>query len=76
MFGLTRKLVSAKRKVFNVFRLIGGLENEDSNVSSPSHIFEVAPYELVKPLRKYSLEAEFKKAQALAYWRMLENRPK
>ena len=55
MFGIKGKLVSAKQKVFKVFRLIGALGKEGPNVSSPTPVFAVAPYESVNSLPNYSL---------------------
>jgi len=75
MFGIKRKLVSARQKAFKAFRLFGGLEKEDPNVSSPTPVFTVAPYEPVSSITDYALEAELKKAKALAYWHM-SDRPK
>ena len=74
-FGMRRKLVSAGQRVSRVLRLMSGLGKEDSNVSSPTPVPTVAPFETVNSLTSYSLEAELKKAQALAYWRMAD-RPK
>ena len=76
MLGIRGKLGSAKEKVLKVFRLISGLGKEDSNVSLPTPVITVAPYEPVKPFTNYSLEAELKNAEALMYWRMLLDRPK
>ena len=76
MLGIKGKLASARQKVSKMLRLISGLRKEDSNVSSPTPVFTAAPYETVNPLTSYSLEAELKKAQALAYWRMWQDRPK
>ena len=69
MFGIKGKLVSAKQKVF---RLISLLRKEESNVSSSTSVLTAAPYEPVNPLTNYCLEAELKRAEALAYWRMLD----
>lgn len=76
MFGKKGKLGTAKQKVFQVLKLISGLEREDSDISLPSPVFTVAPHEQVHSSANHSLEAELKKAEALAYARMLLNKPK
>jgi len=68
-FGIKGKLTSAKRKVLSVIRLIGSLENRRSNVSSSNSEFAEAPYESLKMLKNFALEAELKKAETLWYWR-------
>lgn len=70
MLGIKRELVSAKQKVFKVFRLIPGIGKEGSNISSPTLIFSVVSYEPVNSHTNYSLQAELKKAKALMYCRM------
>ncbi len=75
-FGIKGKLGSARQKAFKVLRLIGHLGREDSNVSSATPVLTLAPYEPLNSLTKYALEAELKKAKALAHWRMWQDRPK
>lgn len=73
MLGIKGELVSAKQKVLRVFRLIRGTGKEGSSVSSPA-VFSVVSYESVNSLTNYSLEAEMKKAKALAHLRMWDRR--
>lgn len=73
-FEIKGKLVSAKQKVFKVFRLIRGL----GKVSSPAPVSYEPTNSLAcihAPIRNYAFEAEFKKAAALAHWRRWD-RPK
>lgn len=74
-FGIKRKLVSTKQKVFKLFRLMGSLRDQDSNVSSPNPAFTEASYEPLNFLTNHALEVELKKAEALEYWQRWLKRP-
>jgi len=74
-FGIKRKLVSTKEKAFKLFRLLGSLRNEDSDVSLPNQAFKEASYQPPNLLRNHAIEVELKKAEALEYWRKWLNRP-
>jgi hypothetical protein len=76
MSGIKGKLVSVRQKAFKALRLISGVEKEDANISSPTPTFAATAYEPVNALTNYSLEAELKKAQALAHWKRWQDRPK
>lgn len=76
MFGKEGKLVSVTQEVFKLVRLIAVSGKEDSNISSPSPTFTVAPSKSVRSIKNYSLGADLKKGQALAYPLMEQNRPK
>ena len=76
MVGLKGKLVLAKQKAVEVFRLISSSGKEDSNISSSNAVFRVAaPYETMKARTRALARAERTKAEALVYWRMWD-RPK
>ena len=80
-FGMKRKLISAKHKVFHLMRSIGILGKEDPNVSSLGTVSTVASSEPVEAFANRSLEVELfpielKKAEALRYWRTFMDRPK
>jgi len=76
MFGIKGKLLSTKQKVFSLFRLIGNLGNEDSDVSSPNSVFTDVPYVPVYSFKNYAIEAEVAKAEALFYYKTLLDRLK
>lgn len=69
MFEKKGRFRSVKEKLF---RLIRSLGKESSNVSLPTPVFTVAPYETVNSRTNNSLEAELKKAEALMYQRMFD----
>jgi len=76
MLGIKGKLTSTKQKVLNLFRLIGGLENQDSNGCSSDSTFTDTPYVPLELLKKYALEVELERAVGLDYWRRWMDRPK
>jgi len=76
MFGIKRKLGSAKQRVFKLFRLIGNSGDQDSNVSSFNQETTDLPYTPINFFTNYALEVELKKAEALEYWRRCLDRPK
>jgi len=63
MLGIRGELVSAKQKMLRLVRSTG---NSGSNGSSSTIHLPNLPYETILSLERYSLEAESKKAEALA----------
>ncbi len=62
-----------KEKVLRVFRLIGGLEKEDSNVCTNTPTFIQSPNEPFNLTSNHLSEAERRKAEALMHLQMFEH---
>jgi len=72
-FGMKGKLVSAKRKAFRLFRLIGTLGNEDSSVLSPGSVSTNVPLNHTEALLYWH---ELRKAEALLQWKRWMDGPR
>jgi len=71
MFGIKGKLGSTKQKMSKLFRFIGDLEKEGSEVSSSIPLSAI-----LSCTHAVNLEVELKKAEALDHWKRWLDRPK